>query len=41
VRRGLAEFVRQNESVHEEGFGLWRSARVPGHQLLERLRSRW
>lgn len=41
VRRGLAEFVRQNQTVQEDGFGLWRGGSVEARQVLERLRTQW
>ena len=41
VRRGLDEFVRQNEAVQAEGFGLWRGAQVGASDLVETLRGQW
>lgn len=41
VRRGLAEFARQNETVNGEGFGLWREADDTAPRLVEVLRSQW
>jgi len=41
VRRGLDEFVRQNESVQEEGFGLWRGIDISASELSEALRKQW
>jgi hypothetical protein len=41
VRRGLSEFVRQNEAVNQEGFGLWRGTQQTPAQLVDALRRHW
>jgi metal-responsive CopG/Arc/MetJ family transcriptional regulator len=41
VRRGLHEFIAQNQSVRTEGFGLWKNDVPHPAKLLERLRGRW
>jgi metal-responsive CopG/Arc/MetJ family transcriptional regulator len=41
VRRALHEFVRQNEDIQQEGFGLWRDAKVSGADLIDTLRGQW
>lgn len=38
VRRGLQEFVSQNEPVKTEGFALWKGARRPREELIRELR---
>lgn len=41
VRRGLDEFVRQNEAVQQEGFGLWRGTDASAPDLIDTLRRQW
>ena len=41
VRRALQEFVRQNEDIQQEGFGLWSGSRVPRAELIDALRRQW
>ncbi len=38
VRRGLHEFVTQNEPVKTEGFGLWKGSGRPRDTLIDDLR---
>jgi metal-responsive CopG/Arc/MetJ family transcriptional regulator len=41
VRQGLQSFVENNQDVQEEGFGLWRGAKVSRAELLKAIRSHW
>ena len=41
VRRALQEFVRQNQDIQQEGFGLWSGSRIPRAELIETLRRQW
>jgi hypothetical protein len=41
VRQGVAAFLKDNEAVHEDGFGLWRDAAGDSRSLMDRMRSRW
>jgi metal-responsive CopG/Arc/MetJ family transcriptional regulator len=41
VRRGVAAFLQQNQTVEQNGYGLWRDARTQAKGLAERIRSKW
>jgi metal-responsive CopG/Arc/MetJ family transcriptional regulator len=41
VRQGLQSFVEKNQGVQEEGFGLWKAAKVSRAELLKSIRSHW
>ncbi len=41
VRRALEVFVRQNEAVQAEGFGLWQGVDVSAAEIAEAIRRQW
>ena len=41
VRRALQEFVRQNQDIQQEGFGLWSASGIPRTELIDSLRRQW
>ena len=41
VRRGVSAFLERNQTVEENGYGLWRDAEVQAKGLLESIRAKW
>lgn len=41
VRRGLNEFIRQHQSVQEDGFGLWKGDGGSATDLTDAIRGQW
>jgi hypothetical protein len=41
VRQGVAAFLKDNQAVREDGFGLWRDGASDSRALMDSMRSRW
>jgi metal-responsive CopG/Arc/MetJ family transcriptional regulator len=41
VRRGATAFLERNQTVEENGYGLWRESAVDAKGLLESIRAKW
>jgi len=41
VRRGATAFLERNQTVEENGYGLWRESSVDAKGLLENIRTKW
>jgi hypothetical protein len=41
VRRGLTAFLERNQTVEENGYGLWRNSSIDAKGLLENIRTKW
>jgi hypothetical protein len=41
VRQGVAAFLKDNQAVSEDGFGLWRDGATDTRAVIDGMRSRW
>ena len=41
VRRGVNAFLERNQTVEENGYGLWRGIQVEARRLLANIRAKW